>query len=222
MSSFITILLIINALTGLSLFEYCYYNLRRFRDPSTDELSARFPSYRRLDVGDWARWKFWPGAMTMMFPRFFFMVIICSVHSVIINIYLIGHDCEKPQTGWRKALIRFQYWAGVNLLLLVTFFSISTHTYEKDVDYSKWLGPDHEKRTASRTETASTIVCNHIGWYEIAAMIVSPIQPSFSPKESLKSWPILRPCMDGLQSIYMPRGASLDDRDKVLETIKTR
>ena len=220
--SLLTILAVANAVLGLSLFEYCYYNLRRIRDPSTDALSSRYPSYRRTDVQDWARWKFWPGAMTIMFPRFFFMVIICSIHGVIINIFLIGHDCEKPQTGWRKTLVRFLYWLDVNLLLFFTFFSISTTIYEKDVDYSKWLGPEVGMRTASGAERASTIVCNHIGWYEIAAMIVSPIQPSFSPKEDLKNWPILGPCINGLQSIWIPRNGNIDDRDKVLEKIKTR
>ena len=110
----------------------------------------------------------------------------------------------------------------MNLLIIFTFFSLSTYHYEKDVDYTKWLGPDVGKRTASGAEKASTLVCNHIGWYEIAAMIVSPVQPSFSPKESLKTWPILGPCIDGLQSIYMPRNGTIDDRDRVLEKIKTR
>ena len=65
----------------------------------------------------------------------------------------------------------------------------------------------------------STIVCNHIGWIEVMALISSPIQPAFTPKNDYVNAPLLGTTCRGLQSLFLPRGADAATREKALEHI---
>jgi len=64
----------VNAFCGILLFEFIYHKTRRFRD-GNEERDSKFPYFRRLDAPKWARWKFYPGAMTLLFPRASFCIL---------------------------------------------------------------------------------------------------------------------------------------------------
>ena len=65
---------VINALFGLITFEYVWYRTRNYRNP-IPELDALMPAYRRLDVHKWKKWKFYFGAMTLLYPRLIYAIL---------------------------------------------------------------------------------------------------------------------------------------------------
>ena len=68
----------------------------------------------------------------------------------------------------------------------------------------------------------SAIVCNHTGWLEIFALIASPVHPGFTPRIETKEVPVLNKLTEGLQSLYIERGGTLEQRNKIVATIKER
>jgi hypothetical protein len=62
-------------LLGLVLFEWSYYKLRVIRKPN-EARDARYPAFRRTDAVKWRRWKFYPGALTLLPLRVILAVLI--------------------------------------------------------------------------------------------------------------------------------------------------
>ena len=85
----------------------------------------------------------------------------------------------------------------------------------KEVDYSKYLGENTSKKD---TEYASTIVCNHVSWLD-PIILIKNIMPAFAPTSGLKDVPLLRTLIDCLDSIYIPRGGSEENKAQVLHDI---
>ena len=77
------ILLLVNAGLGLFLIEWAWHKMRFFRREITD-LNSVMPSYRRKDAEKWSRWMFYPGAMTILLPRFFFAVSLGIILIIIL------------------------------------------------------------------------------------------------------------------------------------------
>jgi hypothetical protein len=78
-----SILIFTNAVFGLCLFEMIWFKLRRVRKMESEfsHINKNFPAYKRNDVKEWARWKYWPGALTVLIPRllsvlFLFIVVM--------------------------------------------------------------------------------------------------------------------------------------------------
>ena len=63
-------MILTNALLGVLLLEYSWSKTKHFRAP-IPELDALMPAWRRNDAKYWQKWKFYPGAMTVMLPRIF-------------------------------------------------------------------------------------------------------------------------------------------------------
>ena len=68
----------------------------------------------------------------------------------------------------------------------------------------------------------SAIVCNHTGWLEIYALIASPVHPGFTPRVEMRTMPGINKLTEGLQSLYISRGGTQEERDKIVETIIER
>jgi hypothetical protein len=62
-------------LLGLGLFEWSYFKLRVMREPN-EARDARYPAFRRFDAVKWRRWKFYPGALTLLPLRVILAVLI--------------------------------------------------------------------------------------------------------------------------------------------------
>ena len=75
-------LIIVQAIIGLICFEYAYHSLRRFRNPNTD-LDEIYPCYRRRDAKNWNKFKFYPGALFLLVPRFLIMIVILFIGVII-------------------------------------------------------------------------------------------------------------------------------------------
>jgi hypothetical protein len=70
----LTIAFAIQALIGFIAVEYAFSRLNRFRD-GNEERDSKFPAYRRLDVKNWNKCKFYPGAMFTMPARLMILII---------------------------------------------------------------------------------------------------------------------------------------------------
>ena len=66
------ILLVLNAVFGLILFEWAWHKTKRMREleEKMPDLHKIMPAFRRTDVHKWRKWRFYPGAMTVVIPRF--------------------------------------------------------------------------------------------------------------------------------------------------------
>ena len=83
------IMLITNAIVGIFIFEWAWYKNSRFLKP-IDELEKLMPAFQRYDAKKWAKWKYYPGAMTLMIPRFLTGVLLGIVLCILMSIALIG------------------------------------------------------------------------------------------------------------------------------------
>jgi len=101
--SWYMILIYLNAILGIIIFEFYYRGVRRHM--AFEELHAQFPLLRRFDAHLWARWKFWPSAATVMIPRMILSIIFFLVMWIGVCILLIGHQEGKPYSGCRRFLI---------------------------------------------------------------------------------------------------------------------
>jgi hypothetical protein len=68
----------LQALLGFVLLEFAWRRTKRHREVD-EERDSLFPHFRRTDVQNWARYKFYPGAMLLMPTRIILIVLICSL-----------------------------------------------------------------------------------------------------------------------------------------------
>ncbi len=107
------------------------------------------PSYRRNDADKWARWKFYPGAMTLCIPRFLAGCVIGILLNIILKVMLIGQEMNEPIRGCRRKVIRGCYRAAAfsfNLFVNFVWMSSKKLTLEDVNYYQEWLGPIDEQQ----------------------------------------------------------------------------
>ena len=102
-------LLIVNAILGVILFELNWKKFQRFIHP-VKEVNEAFQAWVRPDVMTWQKWKFYPGAMTVLIPR---MILGCSIYIVCfmtlkVLMLCLCLDSSKPiERGLRKHILNF-------------------------------------------------------------------------------------------------------------------
>ena len=116
------ILLVLNAVIGLAMFEWAWYNTRRFRNP-IQELDTQFPELRRFDAPKWQKWKHYPGAVTLMIPRILLVICFLTLLIISLNIFMIGHDRSRPVTGCRKFFCSGTLKLITGLMCVVCWFT---------------------------------------------------------------------------------------------------
>lgn len=84
-----------NAFIGLVAFEWAWAKVVRFRKP-IPELEALVPAFRRQDAQQWRKWMFYPGALTIFFPRFLFTLLDACFIILLVKILLIGQPRDRP------------------------------------------------------------------------------------------------------------------------------
>ena len=97
-------------LTGLALFEWAWASVKTIRD--VDEArDSQYPAFRRLDAPKWRKWKFYPGAITILPLRFVVgfgsVILLCIIIRILTICLTIDED--TPLSGVRAKLIRFFY-----------------------------------------------------------------------------------------------------------------
>ena len=79
---------------GVILFEWAWVKMYVHRNlpAQLPELHNKMAAFRRLDAEKWAKWQFYPGAMTLLVPRLVFGSIFGICVLTMLSIALIGHD----------------------------------------------------------------------------------------------------------------------------------
>lgn len=153
--TWVHLILAVNAIVGLILFEWAWAKTGRFRNP-INELNAQFPELARLDAPLWSKWKLYPGAVTLLIPRIFSMLFFGLIMVFCLNVILIGHDSSRPITGCRKALVRGVMFVGTNTVAIFGFFTYLGHGYmtsEHVNNYEEYLGTVEEQKACQSAET---------------------------------------------------------------------
>ena len=135
------IVLIINAVIGLIILELTWCRVIKYRR-SIKELDDLFPAFRRDDSHHWKKWLLYPGAMTVMIPRFILLLIFMFTAACIDKLLLICHDPTRPMSRFRKCLIRcnnYFWWRCIGFFCCFTWHTYRYLTHD-DVNYSEYLG----------------------------------------------------------------------------------
>jgi len=208
---------VLNALIGIIIFELSWKKTKPIRE--IDEArDSRYPSFRRYDAVMWKRWKFYPGAITFMFPRLLLVLLNLGLSWILTLIITIGFDMDQPLTGWRNSIIKPLYWFQAKLE--GKFFAYRTNFRKMDFDYSYYLGKDY-KETQQLPKRVSTYVSNHSSWFD--PLLLQPcFGCGFAVKKELKNAFIAGVISKALGSIFVSRGGTPEELQKVVEDIKER
>ena len=223
--SFWQILLLLNAIFGLLFFEWGWSKMHRFRFPNKD-LNDINPAFRRDDAPKWQKWKFYPGAMTLLIPRFLIFIGTPTLCYFPVKLVLIGHKQGEPTSGFagKACTILAGFTGYVCNLMLGAVVRRKYPTLDDVNHYQEYLGTkDEQKKFQQEKEDhaivpkrgpgpASVVVSNHTGWVEGFGMLPK-FCPSFSSRAESLGVPVFRTLLNALQTLYMPRGGTQADRD---------
>lgn len=184
-------LFVIQGCFGVLLFEWGWKQVERVRPDSSEEAFAeQYPSFRRPDAHLWKRLNFYPGCFIMLVPRAIWIFFWFFSVGLLNYICYAGQDMEKPVTGWRRTLHKWGTWIMCPLILIGFGYRVIENAYdESDVEYSKYLGPNWRKNKFQGKQV-STIVSNHIGFFEILLWMSLLTPPAFTPAHFIKKFPI--------------------------------
>ena len=76
---------------GLILFELAYARYNRVR-AVVEERDSNFEEFRRIDLKDWSRLAFWPGAFLLLTTRFLLFLISATLLITFDTIIFIGQS----------------------------------------------------------------------------------------------------------------------------------
>ena len=81
------------------------------------------------------------------------------------------------------------------------------------IDYKKYLGPEWK---GPRYDRSSTVVSNHQSWIDIG--IVTYLKfPSFTPKASIKKWPVIGEICDLVyNALFIDRAGTPEEKEKLV------
>ena len=99
----LTIIFVVQAVIGILLVEYSFKSSKRALS-APEEFWNEFPSYRRLDLQNWARWKFYPGAVTVLIPKTILIFTILFTLGIVSKIMYWGESLDRPLTGIRQRI----------------------------------------------------------------------------------------------------------------------
>lgn len=132
------------------------------------------------------------------------------------------HDFSKGplKNGCRKSILTctVRFLGYIQLFLAGLFYT----TVEKDADYSYYLGDDYESKYDKNVKKASTIVSNHITWLDSQTIFMALGNVAFGATSELENVPITGKLAKALDFIFIPRGGSVEERNKALEIIGER
>jgi len=134
------IILAANAVVGCVMLEWAWRSLKRFRNPNL-KLDKVMYMYERFDAKNWAKWKCYPGALTLLLPRILIMIFSILALGLTMNILLIGTPAnDKPlQKGIRKSCLKFWVKLTCNFHCIFGFWAYCTYEYV-NWDYEEYLG----------------------------------------------------------------------------------
>jgi NADH:ubiquinone oxidoreductase subunit 3 (subunit A) len=86
----------VQAILGILLFEFAYSRTAPYRNID-EERDCIYPAFRRNDVHNWSRWKFYPGAMLLMPFRIIILIMFMLFASLICIMMCLGDDRQSQK-----------------------------------------------------------------------------------------------------------------------------
>lgn len=199
---------VFSAFIGRTFLELAWNRAVRYRDLN-EERDKHFPAFRRLDAHMWKKAMFYPMCLTIFTTRMIISLGSLAILSGSLKLVNLTHKRGQPHTGVRAKLNSGLYWFWMGLIIKTSFMRVETKYI--DFDYSEYLGADY-KQTQQLPPKASTIVANHQCWLDSLILICTPLFPGFAAKvETKKVW-VLASLIDALQSLYISRGGTDEER----------
>jgi len=87
--------------------EYAWSKTENFRNID-EKRDGMYPAFRRIDAKNWAKWKFYPGAITMFLTRLILLSVIGTSLVIFIKVLTMNHNFRKDgpiKDGLRKRMI---------------------------------------------------------------------------------------------------------------------
>lgn len=218
---FWTIILIINAVLGVYIFETAWHFTRKHRNV-VEERDKLFPAWRRYDVGKWNKMAMYPFAATIMIPRA--CIYLGSIFFIYLShkILLIGTDPRKPMPPCKRFISKkINMISGLVMMLAEGTIPVVRHV---DVDYSKWLGPDYKKKqNQEKNFKAGACIINHVGLQEaILCFWALGGDCAFVAGEFVEKIPIISDIMCYTEGIFVPREGTAEEKQRVVDALERR
>ena len=203
---------------GILLIEFAMLKTKRVR--AVDEArDSKYPSFRRTDVKLWKRWRLYLFAPILL-PK----ILICfaTLALLLISAKLVfisaGKNKNLALVGWRKAIVKNMARFTARSCLFIGAGMYWYKLVRPVVDWKKYLGPEWK----ASYENPSSIISNHQTWVDIAMHTIIKF-PSFTPKASIKKWPLIGDiCIYVFNSLFINRSATPEERAQIMEDIKQR
>lgn len=220
-SNIIIGLLVLNAIVGIMIFEFAYAKTAKIRavDEDRDKL---FPAWRRLDLDNWSRWKFYPIAMTLMPIR---MILIALGMLGLMGFSRVLYCCKSHElyTGrrsCRKRCIESVLTKLCKILYMMMCICNKTKKLKaNEVDYSYFLGPDYREQYKEPKGIVPTIVANHCGPLDILSMCIAfDSNMGFMANDGLNI-PVLGFLVQVMGGSWIPRGKDKETKDLIVKMI---
>lgn len=182
------------------------------------ELNQKYWPFARTDFKNWGYIKFAVLNFLLLFPVRYFIAWVCVFSfTTLALILMIGHKQGTPLAKWRYTIIKYLIKPFSRLHMLMSGVFWVTQEQRRDIDYSKYLGPDWKPSF----EGAGILVINHQSWLDIMVMLYTQC-PSFVSKQEVLSYPGIGKIAECIQSIFLNRTDSKEKLAVALETIKER
>jgi len=141
-----------------------------------------------MDVQNWKRRTFYPGAFFSLIPRFLMWLGILISLGVCMKLCYVGsgNPYDQPLSGPRRIL--FEFITKYHCLALCYLYGYhATHQFKdvNQVDYSKYLGEDWRANMVEKS--ASIWLCNHVSIQDVFLMLSSGQYVSYAASIQVKS-----------------------------------
>jgi hypothetical protein len=208
------IALIAYMVLGVGMFEWAWKKMKPLHEVN-EERDSKFPAYRRWDVDKWKKWKFYPGAISLLPFKFFGTIFLLIILYIVVRIATLGHDFSSggPIKGYYRNLVLGTMYRVIATLIIL-MFGLRMSRENKDYDYTPFLGPNY-KETTIYPKYFSTYVSNHTSWLDILLQIAYN-RPAFTPKKELRKIPLFGLLVEALGCIFIARGGTEEERNQIV------
>lgn len=176
-----------------------------------------FEPFYRTDTELWSYPRLLFGAIFLFPFRLICMIIVVSSYLFWVSVLTLGHDMEQPLTNFRrKGFVIVNKIFPRIALMIAGYIRIKTNKLQ-DYDYSKWLGKDYKA-----PEFYASSISNHSAWTDMFVMLIRTGGVSFVAKESIRNVFLFGKVGIALNTIFVSRISSTEDRENAVKMIQDR
>ena len=211
----IFVLMLLNSLLGLVLFEWSWLKSARVRKvvASRDGL---FPAWRRNDVSHWSKLKMYPSALTIMPVRivlFMFLLVATYVGTRII-FWKTDINSSIPVNIKQRQEKLFGIMARI-MLSLVFFVQLRYECKKEgeELDYSYYLGTEDSAAQDCRKKVPTVLMNHTTGVDALVAVALLNGKVCFLVGDHIRHVPFINYLVTVSGGLFAPRGGTMAARE---------